>query len=155
MWGGYAAAIGLSALAAFLTPSFDAASQDGFGAISANAAEILAIAVLVIGVPILFVFGVAAPFAALLSLYKSWIAARTQGIESARVATFWMIVSQMGGGVLTILIIPLLRLFAPSGPLATIAAALLFAGSLLMPLAFAAGVWRYGVLELDPSALPR
>ena len=37
--------------------------------------------------------------------------------ESARVTTFWMLISQMAGGVLTILIIPLLRLVAPTGSL--------------------------------------
>ena len=57
----------------------------------------------------------------------------------------------MAGGVLTILIIPLLRLVAPTGPLVTMAAALLFAFGLLMPVAFAAGVWKYRVLELDPG----
>jgi hypothetical protein len=57
------------------------------------------------------------PFAGLLSLYKSWLRAKAENIRSARLTTFWMLVSQLAGGVLTILIIPLLRLIAPSGPL--------------------------------------
>jgi len=57
--------------------------------------------------------------------------------------------------VLTILIIPLLRLVAPRGPWVTIAAALLFACGLLMPIVFAAGVWKLRVLELEIEALPQ
>ena len=94
------------------------------------------------------------PFAALFSLYKSWLAAKAAGVEAARVTTFWILISQMAGGVLTILIIPLLHLVAPTGPWATIAAALLFAFGLLMPLAFAAGVWKYRILDLDQDSRP-
>ena len=36
----------------------------------------------------------------------------------------------------------------------TIAAALLFAFGLLMPLAFAAGVWKYRILDLDQDSPP-
>ena len=68
--------------------------------------------------------------------------------------TLWILISQMAGGVLTILIIPLLHLVAPTGPWATIAGALLFAFGMLMPLAFAAGVWKYRVLDLDIDAAP-
>jgi hypothetical protein len=109
---------------------------------------------LLVVVPIVFVLGAAVPFAALLSLYKSWLAARAAGVERARVPTFWILISQMAGGVLTILIIPLLHLIAPSGPWVTIAAVLLFAFGLLMPLAFAAGVWKYRVLDLDVNDAP-
>ena len=84
---------------------------------------------------------------ALLSLYKSWLRAKAENIRSARLTTFWMLVSQLAGGVLTILIIPLLRLIAPRGPWVTIAAAVLFGVGLLMPLAFAAAVWRFRLLE--------
>ncbi len=102
----------------------------------------------------LFVLGLAVPFAALFSLYKSWLTANAAGPEAARVTTLWILISQMAGGVLTILIIPLLHLVAPAGPWVTIAAVLLFAFGLLMPLAFAAGVWKYRVLELDPDSPP-
>jgi hypothetical protein len=126
----------------------------GLGAVSAEMAEGLAMVLLLVVVPVVLVLGAAVPFAALLSLYKSWLAARAAGVESARVTTFTILISQMAGGVLTILIIPLLRLVAPTGPWVTIAAVLLFAFGLLMPLAFAAGVWKYGVLELDPENAP-
>ena len=94
------------------------------------------------------------PFAALWSLYKTWLAAKSAGVQSARVTTYWILISQMGGGVLAILIIPLLHVVAPTGPWVTIAAVLLYAFGLLMPIAFAAGVWKYRVLDLDPDAFP-
>jgi hypothetical protein len=75
-------------------------------------------------------------------------------VGAARVPTLWILISQMGGGVLTILIIPLLHLVAPTGPWVTIAAILLFAFGLAMPLAFAAGVWKFRVLDLDIDSLP-
>jgi hypothetical protein len=124
----------------------------GLGAVSIGLPESLAMLLVVL--PALFVLGLVTPFAALLSLYKSWLTAKAGGVEAARVTTFWILISQMGGGALTILIIPLLHIVAPTGPWVAIAAALLFACGLLMPLAFAAGVWKYRVLDLDVHQPP-
>jgi hypothetical protein len=101
--------------------------------------------------PILVLLGIVVPFAGLLSLFKSWQEAKARNLPAARRVTMWMLVSQLGGGVLTILVIPLLRLVAPTGPWVTIAAALLFGFSLLMPIAFAAAVWRFRLLESSPD----
>lgn len=140
-------------LRALLAAAADAGSG-GIGAVSAGISEVSLLVVALGALPVLFVLGVVVPFSGLLSLYKSWKAAVTAGIEPARVTTFWMLISQLAGGVLTILIIPLLRVVSPAGPWVTIAAALLFAVGLLMPIAFAAGVWKYRVLDLDPNTLP-
>ena len=126
----------------------------GLGAVSSGISEGLVLLLLLVVIPTVFVVGLVVPFAALLSLYNSWRAAKAAGIHPAQVTTLWILISQMAGGVLTILIIPLLHLVAPTGPWATIAGALLFAFGLLMPLAFAAGVWRYHVLDLDLDAAP-
>jgi hypothetical protein len=131
----------------------DASGSGGLGAVSAGISEAVLLIVLA-ALPVLFGLGVVVPFAALWSLYKTWLAAKSAGVESARVTTYWILISQMAGGVLAILIIPLLRVVAPSGPWVTMAAVLLFAFSLLMPIAFAAGVWKYRVLDLDPEGLP-
>jgi hypothetical protein len=48
-----------------------------------------------------------------------------------------------------------MRMRAPAGPWVSIASALLFACAMLMPLAFALGVWRLRVLDLDIDALPQ
>jgi hypothetical protein len=132
--------------------SISSSGSGGLGAVSVGLPESLVLLVIVL--PALFVLGLVVPFAALFSLYKSWLAAKAAGVEAARVTTFWVLISQMAGGVLTILIIPLLHLLAPIGPWVTSAAALLFAFGLLMPLGFAAGVWKYRVLDLDPDSPP-
>src|SRR4029077_4111536 len=98
-------------------------------------------------IPAIFILGVVVPFAGLLSLSKSWQEARRAALRGAERTTFWMLVSQLAGGVLTILVIPLLRLVAPIGPWVTAAAALLFGAGLLMPLSFAAAVWQFRLLE--------
>jgi hypothetical protein len=126
----------------------------GVGAVSAGIAEAAAIAVLVFGLPAVTILGVVLPFAGLLSLFNSWKSATRAGVAGPRLTTLWILVSQLAGGVLTILIIPLLHLIAPRGPWVALAAALLFAFGLLMPLAFAAGVWRFNVLSIDPALPP-
>jgi hypothetical protein len=132
----------------------EATGSGGLGAVSAGISETAGLLIVLVALPVLFGLGVAVPFAALWSLYKTWLAAKSAGVESARVTTYWILISQMAGGVLSILIIPLLRFVAPTGPWVTIAAVLLFACGLLMPIAFAAGVWKYRVLELDPESPP-
>jgi len=134
--------------------AIDTSGSGGLGAVSSGISEGLVLLLLLVVIPAVFVLGLVVPFAALLSLYNSWRAANAAGIHPAQVTTLWILISQMAGGVLTILIIPLLHLVAPTGPWATIAGALLFAFGLLMPLAFAAGVWKYGVLDLDIDAAP-
>jgi hypothetical protein len=142
------------AVPAWLLRGLDMSGPGGLGAVSAEMAEELALLLLLVVIPVVFVLGLVVPFAALLSLYKAWLTAKAAGVEAARVTTFWILISQMAGGVLTILIIPLLHFAAPKGPWATIAAVLLFAFGLLMPLAFAAGVWKYRVLDLEIDAPP-
>ena len=140
-------------LMASLKESSDIGSG-GLGAVSADINEWAGLAILLVGVPVLFVVGLVVPFGALMSLYKTWTETKASGPEAARITTFWILISQMAGGLLAILVIPLLRMVAPAGPWITMAAALLFAFGLLMPIAFAAGVWKYRVLELDPESPP-
>ena len=107
-----------------------------------------------IGLPTIFIVAIVLPFAGLLSIYYSILAARAAGLEQARQPLMGILVSQLAGGVLAILIIPLLHVVAPAGPWVTIAAALLFGFGLLMPIAFAAAVWKFRVLDLDINDLP-
>jgi len=141
-----------AAVVAWLTRGMDFEALTGEGA--AGIDVVAALALLGIVMPAIFILGVIMPFAGLFSLYKSWLAAKAAGIDAARRTTLWMLISQMAGGVLTILIIPLLHLVAPTGPWVTIAASLLFGFGLLMPVAFAVGVWKLRVLDLDIEALP-
>jgi hypothetical protein len=97
--------------------------------------------------PTVLAAGIVLPFAGLLSLYKSWQDARHESHDGAGGVTLTILISQLAGGVLTILIVPVLHLAAPTGPWAAAAAALLFGAGLLFPIAFAAGVWKFRVLE--------
>jgi hypothetical protein len=158
LWAGYAGVLVVTALVAFLTPSFEVSGDvgsGGIGAVSSELANTLIVLILFVGIPVLFVLGIAAPFAGLLSLYRTWQIARDRHVDGARITTYWMLMSQVAGGVLTILVIPLLRFGAARGVLVTLSAVLFFTFSLLMPIAFAAGVWHYRVLDLDPEALPQ
>jgi hypothetical protein len=148
----YVIVVLIGAAALWLTRGLQLAStgSGGLGAVSIGIEESLVILVVIL--PAIFALGVVVPFAGLFSLYKSWVSAKARGIQSARLTTFWMLISQLAGGVLTILVIPLLRLVAPSGPWVTVAAALLFGVGLLMPVAFAVGLWRLRVLDLDIDA---
>jgi hypothetical protein len=119
-----------------------AAGSGGFGAVS----SVLALVLLFVLVPTVFAVGIVLPFAALLSLYKSWQEAKRDGRDGARVTTLAILISQLAGGVLTILIVPLLHLVAPTGPAVLIAAAMLFGFGLLFPIAFAVGVWKYRLI---------
>lgn len=164
VWSGYAGILSLVGALALVTPSFNAmdgiaagtsgAGASGMGAVSPELV-VGALGLLAMLVPVLLLLGVVVPLAGLTSLYRSWLFARRHGLEAARKTTLWMLVSQMAGGVLTILVIPLLRLVAIRGPWVTIAAGLLFACGLLMPLAFAAAVWRYRMLDTPVEALPQ
>jgi hypothetical protein len=155
LWGAYLVIPSLTALIAFLTPGFSAAQADGFGAVSAGGPLLFLLAVAGFVLAIVLVLGIVVPFAGLLSLYRSFLVARARDIESARRTTWLMLMSQLGGGVLTILVVPLMRVVAPGGPWVTIASVLLFACAMLMPLAFSLGVWRLHVLDLDIDALPQ
>ena len=164
LWSGYIGILSLSGAAALVIPSFDAidgtalgSTGTGAGGLGALSPELVvgALGLLAVMIPVLLLIGVVVPLAGLTSLYRSWLFARARGLDAARRTTMSMLVSQMAGGVLTILIIPLLRLVAPRGPWVTIAAALLFAFGLLMPVAFALAVWRYRMLDTPLDAIPQ
>lgn len=107
---------------------------------------------LVLGLPWLFGVLVAMPFAGLFSLFKSRQDALKRHADAARRTTTLMLVSQIAGGVLAVLVIPLLRAVVHNGGLVTAASLLLAACGLLMPIAFALGVWKYRVLALNSKA---
>ena len=133
-------------LIVMMTEIAGSSGAGGLGAVSSGVALLL----LCVLIPTVIVVGIVMPFAALLSLYKSWQKAKKDGRVGARRTTLLILVSQLAGGVLTILIVPLLQLVAPTGPLVTIAAVLLFGFGMLLPIAFAIGVWKYRlILQAD------
>lgn len=116
--------------------------------------EFDALLLLVAGLPAMVLIGLVLPFAGLLSLYKSYQAAKRDGIERARATLLGILISQLGGGVLSVIVIPFLHVVVPKGPWLTIASSALLAFGLVMPIAFWLGVWRYRVLDLDMERRP-
>jgi hypothetical protein len=114
---------------------------------SAQIDTVQVLTMLAVLLPTVLVACVVLPFAGLLSLYKSWQDTRRESPDGTSTVTLTVLISQLAGGVLTILIVPLLHVVSPTGPWPVIAAALLFGVGLLFPIAFAAGVWKFRVLE--------
>lgn len=131
----------------------EATGAGGMGAVSADTAMSL---VLLLAIPAVFVIGIVLPFAGIMSLFKSWQEARAAADEPARKTTMGMLISQMGGGVLAILVLPLLHVIGIGPAWAMAIGALTYAFALLMPLAFAVGVLRYGALDGGaPASTPQ
>ena len=128
---------------ALLAP-IDASGAGGIGAVS----DSVTVAVVLLAIlPLLFVVGLVLPFSGVMSLVKSWQEAKKAEDAAARTTTFWMLMSQLAGGVLAVLVLPMLRFVGISGAWAMLVAAFAYAFGLLMPLAFAAAVWRYRMLS--------
>ena len=106
---------------------------------------------LVVGVPAMMGVGIILPFAGLFSLYKSWLTSTRLHIEAGRTSLLGILVSQLAGGILSILVIPLLHLVLREGSLLTITSALLLIFGLLMPIAFWLAVWYYPGAGYRPS----
>jgi hypothetical protein len=123
-----------------------AGGDDAVGAIGVSMDLTLALLVLLM-LPLLFIAGMVLPFGGVMSLFKSWQEAKAAGDAAAQTTTFWMLMSQMAGGVLTIVVVPLLSFVGIRGVWATLIAALTYAFGLLMPATFAAAVWRYRMLN--------
>lgn len=113
------------------------------------------LAILILAVPLIGVGAVLLPLAGLLSLYKSYLEGRTAGPPAARRATWWMLVSQLAGGILAAIVLPLLHMIRVPAAWTTAAGALFFVFGLLMPLAFAAAVWPLDVLSSVPETHER
>jgi hypothetical protein len=111
------------------------AGSGGIGAVSAGISEAL---ILLAGLPVVFFSGVVLPLAGVLSLVKSWREAKAASDEPARKVTFWMLISQLAGGVLAILVLPLLRLAGIPPLWSTVFAGFAYAFALIMPYAFLA-----------------
>ena len=105
----------------------------GLGAVSADLTEALLI---LGGLPAIFFIGIVLPLCGVLSLVKSWREAKEADNEPARRTTFWMLISQLAGGVLAVVVLPLLHLIGVPWALAAVFAGLAYVFALILPIAF-------------------
>jgi hypothetical protein len=129
-----------------LAPAVADTGAGGLGAVSPGFG--LA-AVFLLVIPLVFLAGLVLPFSGVMSLFQSWKEARAAGDEPARATTLWILLGQMAGGVLAILVVPLLHVVGIGAPWSTGIAALTYAFGLLTPASFAVAVFSYGVLSRD------
>ena len=124
----------LDALLVAGSPAGGGIGTAGAGGIGVVAPEV-AILLVVLLIPAILVVGVLLPCAGVLSLVKSWRDA--DGRAKDRESTLWMLISQLGGGVLSVLILPMLHVIGIGAPWSVLIAALAYAFALLLPIAFA------------------
>lgn len=111
-----------------------------------------AMAMLIFGFPLMILLAFVLPVAAILSLIRSYReAAAASGIPDARPVLGAILLSQIAGGLLAIIVAPVLNVTAPDSLALKLLTMVIWALSLLTPLAFAAGVWKYRLLEIDPG----
>ncbi len=107
------------------------------------------LALTALAVPLAVLLTLVLPVGGLLALYTALREAQRDRIEAARVPTLGIFIGQIAGGVLGIFLAPLLRVRGVSDAFSVVVQALMFGFGLLTPVAFALGVWKYGVLSLE------
>ena len=126
------------------------------------------LAFILFGFPLLVLMGLVLPVASIVSFLRSLreqpvrTPAQMRGddrpdgrpLPDARPTIFGVLLSQLAGGALGLLVLAPLSQAAPESFMVTIVALTVWMLGLLTPFAFAAGVWKYRVLEipLDASA---
>ena len=111
---------------------------------------------LVFGFPLMVLLGFVLPVASILSMARSYREATQAPLvrdpRPVLVAILW---SQIAGGLLAIVFAPVLGVIAPDSWSLTFVTTMVWVLSLLTPLAFAAGIWKYRLLEIDPDGAQR
>lgn len=106
---------------------------------------------LVFGFPLIVLLGFVLPVGSILSFARSYReAAEAPPVRDPRPVVAAILLSQVAGGILAILFAPVLGVVAPDSISLLLVTTAVWALSLLTPLAFAAGVWKYRLLEIDP-----
>jgi hypothetical protein len=109
---------------------------------------------LVFGFPLLVLLGILLPVAAILSLLRSHRDLQRVGPAGLRRPIELILISQIAGGTLAVVFAPVLAGVAPNGTLQSVLTIATFAFGLLTPAAYAAAIWRYGLLDVDVEGEP-
>lgn len=104
----------------------------------------------VFGFPLLVLLGFVLPIAAIVSLLRSFRDARLLNAPIARPLAM-ILVSQIAGGMLAIVFGPVIATAAAGAIVTFVLKAIIWLLALLTPVAFAAAVWQYDLLAIDPE----
>jgi hypothetical protein len=110
------------------------------------------IAFLLFGFPLIVLLGMVLPVTAIVSLVRSYYETREQDLARARRPLAMILVSQVAGGALALVFAPVLAVLAPNSAAQSALTLVIWTLGMLTPIAFAAAVWKYGVLSIDPEA---
>jgi hypothetical protein len=109
------------------------------------------LAVIVFGFPLLVLLGFVIPIAAIVSLFRSHQEIQKQGLDRLKLPLELILISQIAGGTLAIVFAPLAAVLAPQSATQAVLTVMICAFGLLTPLAYAAAVWKFDVLAVDPG----
>ena len=109
------------------------------------------VAMIVFGFPLIVLLGFVLPIAAIMSLVRSYQHLQGAGLDRLRTSLQLLLISQIAGGTLTFLFAPVLTVLAPNSLMRATMTIIVWAVSLLTPIAYALAIWRSGVLDVDPG----
>jgi hypothetical protein len=109
------------------------------------------LAVIVFGFPLLVLLGIVLPVTAIVSLARSHREIQQSGAPGLKRPVEALLLSQIGGGMLAVVFAPALAVLAPNSIGQSVLTMIIWALGLLTPLAFAAAVWKFDVLSINPD----
>jgi hypothetical protein len=109
------------------------------------------LAVIVFGFPLLVLLGIVLPVTAIVSLARSHREIQQSAEPVLKRPIEAILLSQIGGGLLAVLVAPAVAALAPNSIAQSLLTMTIWALGLLTPLAFAAAVWKFDVLSLNPD----
>jgi hypothetical protein len=109
------------------------------------------LALIVFGFPLIVLLGFVLPVAAIVSLLRSHREVQQGGLGHLKTPLELILLSQIAGGTLAIVFAPVLAVLAPNSTIQSALTVAIWAFGLLTPLAYAAAVWKFNVLAVNPG----
>ena len=109
------------------------------------------LALIVFGFPLIVLLGFVLPVAAIVSLLRSHREVQQGGLGYLKRPLELILLSQIAGGTLAIVFAPVLAVIAPNSVTQSALTVAIWAFGLLTPFAYAAAVWKFNVLMIDPG----
>jgi hypothetical protein len=109
------------------------------------------LAAIVFGFPLLVLLGIVLPVTAVVSLARSHREIQQSSAPGLKRPVEALLLSQIGGGTLAVVFAPAVAVLAPNSVGQSALTVIIWAIGLLTPLAFAAAVWKFDVLSINPD----